>query len=493
MEGTGVPDEARRLFGLLILVPPLGDDSLQEDLIESVFPPVRFLVSMARRFGGDKIPICFVDGSNAVDILKPTHAAEMFSENPSQREHEFLSDLNFPERSLTELLKSLSRTSEDYLCGVDDCDRLHATVVHDLSVAEVAVCGTLGKRDDCFRDVANRLQSTNVKVSVCADCSMISADTEIDVERVFSTDVIGQWLQKLDKRISAPPLTGLGEGDSMVIYDALGDGDCASRYFHLSKDEIEWQTMAHRGGSVPRLISIQGDITGEGSDVVYPIYRHPADEQPTLSTWSSTARIIRDEMNELLNEHFNHALIQYYRGGNDYISEHSDKTIDVKAFSNIINVSLGAARTMVLREKQTIKGTPRKSNKFILPHNSVFVLGWKTNRKFLHSIRQDKRPETEKTPEEKDFSEERISFTFRSISTFVHQSAGIFGQGSKCKNLDEARKREITGKEDCDETRLEQESLLYAFGNENKQTNFNWLEGYGRGFDVVNFSELQPS
>jgi alkylated DNA repair dioxygenase AlkB len=41
-------------------------------------------------------------------------------------------------------------------------------------------------------------------------------------------------------------------------------------------------------------------------------------------------------------------LIQLYRTGADYISEHSDKTIDVVRGSRIVNVSLGARRTMTL-------------------------------------------------------------------------------------------------------------------------------------------------
>jgi alkylated DNA repair dioxygenase AlkB len=45
-------------------------------------------------------------------------------------------------------------------------------------------------------------------------------------------------------------------------------------------------------------------------------------------------------------------LIQLYRTGADYISEHSDKTIDVVRGSFIVNLSLGARRTMTLRTKK---------------------------------------------------------------------------------------------------------------------------------------------
>ena len=54
--------------------------------------------------------------------------------------------------------------------------------------------------------------------------------------------------------------------------------------------------------------------------------------------------MIRQRVEEILKHPVNHVLIQYYRSGNDYISEHSDKTIDVVRGSNIVNVSLGAER-----------------------------------------------------------------------------------------------------------------------------------------------------
>jgi alkylated DNA repair dioxygenase AlkB len=54
--------------------------------------------------------------------------------------------------------------------------------------------------------------------------------------------------------------------------------------------------------------------------------------------------IIKEHVEKALRQCFNHVLIQYYRTGNDYISEHSDKTIDVVQGSKIVNVSLGAQR-----------------------------------------------------------------------------------------------------------------------------------------------------
>lgn len=113
----------------------------------------------------------------------------------------------------------------------------------------------------------------------------------------------------------------LGSGDSRIIHDALSSA-LADEAFELLRQEVGWQIMHHRSGKVPRLVAVQGEIEKDGS---MPLYRHPADESPRLHAFSTTIEKIRKEIEVLLNQPFNHALIQLYRDGNDNISEHADK------------------------------------------------------------------------------------------------------------------------------------------------------------------------
>jgi nicotinamidase-related amidase len=113
----------------------------------------------------------------------------------------------------------------------------------------------------------------------------------------------------------------IGEGDSKIIYDAL-PSKLAQNAFEMVCKEVEWQAMHHRNGEVPRRVAVQGEIDKSGNR---PIYRHPADESPPLSQFSPTVLRIRDAVQKLLHQPFNHALIQLYRSGQDNISEHSDK------------------------------------------------------------------------------------------------------------------------------------------------------------------------
>jgi len=288
-------------------------------------------------------------------------------------------------------------------------------------------------------------------------------------------------------RHEPPPSLGvhdrIGEGDSRLVLGILPP-DLADVAFDNLRKEVEWKVMYHRGGEVPRLVAVEGDIAADGS---FPIYRHPADESPALCPFSLTVSLIRAHVQKVLDHPVNHVLIQHYRSGADYISEHSDKTIDVVRGSKVVNVSLGAQRVMTLRLKRDGMpnagqgGAPRPSQKIPLPHNSMFVLGLETNAKWLHAIQHDKRPIQLKSPEEQFMNGERISLTFRHIGTFLSaDESRIYGQGAKGKTLGDAQPV-VNGTEEA-------ARLVEAFGKENQQSEFDWDAVYGEGSDVLHFT-----
>ena len=216
-------------------------------------------------------------------------------------------------------------------------------------------------------------------------------------------------------------------------------------------------------------------------------------------------------------------LIQLYRTGADYISEHSDKTVDVVRGSRIVNLSLGARRTMTLRTKKDaaagrvgaaggeqqgesgenaldgigdagVAAMKRTTQRIPLPHNSLFVMGLATNARWMHSVHTDKRPEETKDPAERG---PRISLTFRHIGTFLTplSSSGPAGQGQE---QEQSQQQFIFGQGATGMTRVESrpvvrggeeaERLLAAFGAENHQSEFDWEKEYGKGFDVLHFA-----
>jgi alkylated DNA repair dioxygenase AlkB len=116
-------------------------------------------------------------------------------------------------------------------------------------------------------------------------------------------------------------------------------------------------------------------------------------------------------------------LIQYYKDGRSWISEHSDKTLDIKKNTNVVNMSIGASRIMILKNKRD-----KEKQKIKLKNNSLFVLGWDTNKEWVHSIKLNKRDDKIK---EQDEIGPRISLTFRTIATFIDKNGKIFGQGAR--------------------------------------------------------------
>ncbi|EAL92138.1 hypothetical protein KXV22_002885 [Aspergillus fumigatus] len=267
----------------------------------------------------------------------------------------------------------------------------------------------------------------------------------------------------------------IGEGDSRIIYDL----DLPEDAFASIRSEVAWQKMYHMSGQVPRLVAVQGQTRDDGS---IPIYRHPADESPPLRPFTPTVNQIRIIVERILGHPLNHVLIQLYRDGQDSISEHSDKTLDIVRGSFICNVSLGAQRVMTLRNKvKAADEDQRPTQRISMPHESLFILGEKTNMRWLHGIRPDKRQAAEKSTEELAYGGERISLTFRHIGTFLNEAGdAIWGQGAVSKDQSQAN-TVIHG--DPAET----ERLVRAFGQENQATEFDWDAVYGGGFDVVNF------
>lgn len=304
----------------------------------------------------------------------------------------------------------------------------------------------------------------------------------------------------------------LCEGDTTIIHSFLPDS-LTSGLFERLCSEVHFQKMMHQGGEVPRFVAVQGEILQDGTQ---PIYRHPSDEALLCVPFTPAVQAIRTEVEVKVGHKVNHVLIQCYRSGNDYISEHSDKTLDVVSGSYIANVSLGAERTMAFRTKRdastekeslakerkedsppsTMKGDPappkitgdpspskRQTIRCRMPHNSLVRMGLATNSKWLHGIRPDKRPTSQKSHDELAFGGYRISLTFRHIGTFLSPTDNadepvIWGQGAVSKTREGARPV-INGQTP------EAVTLLKAFGKENHSSEFDWDASYGGGFDVL--------
>ncbi|KAF1957189.1 hypothetical protein CC80DRAFT_491994 [Byssothecium circinans] len=294
----------------------------------------------------------------------------------------------------------------------------------------------------------------------------------------------------------------IAEGDSRILYDFFPptrvhptdrSRPLKDLIFTQLYNEVRWQKMLHQQGEVPRLVCCQGEFGADGS---MPVYRHPTDQTLPLLHFSPKVQVIRKQAEKLVGHPLNHVLIQLYRSGNDCISEHSDKTLDIVKGSSIVNVSFGAQRTMRLRTKKSAadakaaeassdsdlssaNNNQRETQRVAMPHNSMFILGLASNEKWLHGIMADKRLPTERSEAENAYSGIRISLTFRHIGTFLDaKNRVIWGQGATSKDQREAN--DVINDDD-----EETERMVRAFSRENHSSTFNWTSHYGTGFDVL--------
>lgn len=272
----------------------------------------------------------------------------------------------------------------------------------------------------------------------------------------------------------AKKIYNLGSGDSELHLNVFEDD---SRIFDELK-KMNWYEMSHRGGIVPRLVSIQAKDDGRG----VPVYRHPADKQPPTEPFHPTVLAVAQVAENISRGcTFNHCLVQRYRGGSDYISEHSDKTLDVLQNSPIVNVSFGATRVLTLRSKKKTS-LPRPAQKIVLPHNSIFFLGPKTNRELAHSISRDGRRDAEKSRDELREGGHRISLTLRTVATFQRREDHVLiGQGAP-------HPPRPSSEPGSQEYEANVEAMIKAFSAENRQdSSFDWDAEYGRGFAELGF------
>ena len=212
----------------------------------------------------------------------------------------------------------------------------------------------------------------------------------------------------------------LGSGDSCYIKDFMDEEEtyiALNQYkYHGAAD---WKQSTIKGGPVPRQISVQGDVDSETGTV--PIYRHPSDSYMPMVPWTETTKKIKNKAEKQTNSVLNHGVIQLYRDGKDYISDHTDKTLDIKIGTSIACVNLGETRLLVFKKKDKTK-----IQEITLVSGSIYIIGWKTNIEWTHGIRRMADPNIKVS--------ERIGISFRTIATFLRQDGRMFGQGAKFDN-----------------------------------------------------------
>ena len=204
----------------------------------------------------------------------------------------------------------------------------------------IILCGVA--TNVCIYQTAREARRLGYEVEVLSDAT--AAGTQSKHQRALrDLEALGCRVRSLGDLLNegtTPTQVTNIAGDSILWCGSLRA--CISEdntTYESVASEVTWHTMSHRGGEVPRLVALQAT---RGEDGAEPLYRHPADEQPPLCGWTPTVDNIRREVERRIGHPLNHCLLQLYRTGRDWISEHSDKTLDVVRPSSIVKRVAGA-------------------------------------------------------------------------------------------------------------------------------------------------------
>jgi alkylated DNA repair dioxygenase AlkB len=274
--------------------------------------------------------------------------------------------------------------------------------------------------------------------------------------------------------------TILGEGDSYVVHGFLRNANDA--FEALAGGEIKYQQWYHMPDSrkeksgkmeelrpLTRIKVAQADHLSDGK---LPHYRFPVNNQSKYGTTHFTphVRMIRDNVQAWLDSNYftllhtslppqpcttstttcedssedeqqpttsdlsnklNHAVVLLYRGENDHIGLHKDKTLDLEDGVPICSISLGQTRTYILQNDMY---NPTKRQEITLQHGDLFVLGPATNEKWYHSIRQ---MTEEEVAQSNGHVGQRVSVTLRAVATRLDETTNtLTGKGGEFQTLD---------------------------------------------------------
>jgi len=244
----------------------------------------------------------------------------------------------------------------------------------------------------------------------------------IQNRRLRAEDLIPRTGKFIDVFDGKRAISRFGAGDSSYTPALIRSRD-QDAFFERLLEEVAFVQMFNmldeqRVDPLPRLVAAQTDR----SEPTAPIYRMPACNESNIQTrqWTPAVSEVRDAVSAAIKQPLNHVVGLLYFDEQDSLAFHHDKVLDLDEESLIVNVSFGAARPIVFREREG-----RRSQTIVLQPGSMLVLGPQTNRRFVHSVPKLFAP-----------TGPRLSLSLRHTRSFVDQSADtIHGKGEAHQTL----------------------------------------------------------
>ena len=195
------------------------------------------------------------------------------------------------------------------------------------------------------------------------------------------------------------------------------------------------------------------------------------DQYPIVKQFTPTVDLIRQILEKKYNTTLNHCILQLYRDGEDHISKHSDKTLDIAHGSLLVNYTAGAERAILWRSKTPDENGNREKIVQRPEHDSSLAWDLDTNRHFTHVIKRELQGHVVGP---------NISLTFQQVATFVGEVDGkmkLYGRGAPKEG----------------EKGMSRDELCESLRKENTTTDWVWEDLYGRGYNTCEGISTYPN
>ena len=221
-----------------------------------------------------------------------------------------------------------------------------------------------------------------------------------------------------------------GTPDSFLVRDFLSPAEACSIQQRLEAEDSPLGALRNRSRVLAQSGCFQGEVRHAGTpDEAWPWLRCPSIDGQRVQRWSPCLLPLREKIaREFGCDGLNIVKLLGYSGPQIPMKPHADKIVDLKEGVPIFDYRLGATRTLVLKRKPLdAQGAPLEASatrrdliELQIPHNTLLVIGWRTNLEWKHGIRAD--------PEGDVAAGASYALIFRESVTYKHAATGrLFG------------------------------------------------------------------
>jgi alkylated DNA repair dioxygenase AlkB len=168
----------------------------------------------------------------------------------------------------------------------------------------------------------------------------------------------------------------------------------AEQYFKQLLTELEWQEESififGRWVKVPRLMCWYGDKDAH--------YKYSQLEHKPLP-WTNTLQLLKQDLENVGNFHFNSVLANLYRDGSDSMGCHADNEPELGENPVIASLSFGDSRLLKFRHKHS-----KHVLDLVLENGDLLIMAAQCQHYWLHQIPKTRKQKTA-----------RINLTFRNV------------------------------------------------------------------------------